>query len=150
MLTSSQRAATIADLDQLRRKYRKLDMPAEVIQELASPPRNPEDCIFARTTETISADLHTKITPCQFGGDPDCTQCGCIASMGLAAVGHHRVAGPITAGQLFMASDRIGKLWRKLQRRLLGKPPIGSVPSPFNILVPEVSKPERAPLIRQP
>lgn len=26
------------------------------------------------------------IAPCQFGGDPDYEQCGCIASIGLAAV----------------------------------------------------------------
>jgi hypothetical protein len=67
-------------------------------------------------THTLSADLTTAITPCQFGGDPDCEQCGCIASMGLAAVGHHRVLGGITAGQLFLASDRIGKTWRKMSR----------------------------------
>ncbi|HZD09264.1 MAG TPA: hypothetical protein VE176_13500 [Candidatus Limnocylindrales bacterium] len=30
-----------------------------------------EACIFAQTTHTISADLKSKITPCQFGGNPD-------------------------------------------------------------------------------
>src|SRR6202012_4703055 len=98
---------------------------------------NPEDCIFARTTGTISADLKTQITPCQFGGNPDCAQCGCIASMALAAVGHHRVVGPLTAGQIFMASDRFGKGWRNLQRRFSRKAPAGQTPSPFNILAPE-------------
>ena len=80
---------------------------------LASP-ASPKECIFARTTTTISADLKTKITPCQFGGEPDCSQCGCIASMGLAAVGHHRVAGALTAGHLFYASDRIGTSLRSI------------------------------------
>lgn len=136
ILNPSQRAATIADLRQLRRKYPKLDMPEAALAELAAPPRSPEDCIFARTTETISADLRTQITPCQFGGDPDCTQCGCIASMALAAVGHHSVAGPLTAGHLFMASDRLGKSWRNFQRRLSRKPSMRSAPSPFNILAP--------------
>jgi len=147
ILTPSQRAATIADLGQLRLKYPKLDMPEAVIQELKSPPRNPEDCIFARTTETISADLHTPITPCQFGGNPDCTQCGCIASMGLAAVGHHRVAGPLTAGQIFMSSDRFGKQWRKFRRWFSREPSIRSVSSPFNILASEATKPKRTPLL---
>jgi len=142
ILTPSQRAATIADLRRLRVKYPKLDMPQAVIQELESPPRNPQDCIFARTTEIISADLRTHITPCQFGGDPDCGRCGCIASMGLAAVGHYRVAGPLTAGQLFMASDRCGKLWKNLKRKLSRKPSIRLVPSPFNIIAPEVLTPE--------
>lgn len=148
ILTSSQRAATISDLRQLRIKYPKLDMPEAVIQELQSPPRNPKDCIFARTTEIISADLRTPITPCQFGGNPDCTQCGCIASMGLAAVGHHRVAGPLTAGQIFMSSDRLGKLWKKLQQRFSREQSYRSVSSPFNILVPDVARPKRTPLRR--
>lgn len=137
ILSPAQRASTIADLRRLRVKYPKLDMPEIVIEEIASPPGSPEECIFARTTGIISADLHTRVTPCQFGGDPDCTQCGCIASMGLAAVGHYRVAGPVTAGQIYMASDRLGKSWKNLQRRLSRKkPPVGSVSSPFNILAP--------------
>jgi len=143
ILSPSQRAAAIAELRQLTVKYAKLDMPQAVLQELASPPRNPKDCIFARTTETISADLSTQITPCQFGGDPDCTQCGCIASMGLAAVGHHRVAGPLTAGHLFMASDRLGKGWRNLQRRFSGRHSVSEAASPFNILATEVSRAKR-------
>jgi hypothetical protein len=35
--------------------------------------------------------------------------------MGLAAVGHHRVLGPITAGRLFYASDKVGKSWRAMK-----------------------------------
>jgi len=145
ILTSSQRAAAITELRQLRLKYPKLDMHEAVIRELASPPRNPRECIFARTTGIISADLITRITPCQFGGNPDCTQCGCIASMGLAAVGHHRVAGPLTAGHLFMASDRVGRLWRDFRRKLSRKPSVRGIPSPFNILAPEVSRAKRTP-----
>lgn len=134
ILTASQRASTIAELRRLRLKYPVLDMPEALIREIESPPRSPEECIFARTTETVSADLKTQITPCQFGGSPDCTQCGCIASMALAAVGHHRVAGRLTAGHLFMASDRLGKKWRSLRRALSLKPSSLARPSPFNIL----------------
>ena len=145
ILTPSQRTAVITELRQLRLTYPKLDMHEAVIRELASPPRNPEECVFARTTGIISADLVTKITPCQFGGNPDCGQCGCVASMGLAAVGHHRVAGPLTAGHIFMASDRFGKLWRDFQRKLSRKPRVNGTPSPFNILGPEVSRAKRTP-----
>ena len=113
ILTPAQRASVINELDQLRQKYPILDMSDSVIQEIASPPKSPKECIFARTTETISADLKTKITPCQFGGKPDCENCGCIASMGLAAVGHYRLLGPLTAGHVFMSSARIGKTWRR-------------------------------------
>ena len=111
-------------------------MHQSVIEEIASPPKNPAECIFARTTETISADLKTQITPCQFGGDPDCAQCGCIASMGLAAVGHHRVLGPLTAGRIFLASDRIGKTWRSVRQAVRPAPtPASEEPDPLKILV---------------
>jgi MoaA/NifB/PqqE/SkfB family radical SAM enzyme len=133
ILSPAQRATVMADLLELRKRYPILDMPEIVIREIASPPKSPEECIFARTTETISADLTTRITPCQFGGDPDCEQCGCIASMGLAAVGHHRV-GPLTAGQIFMASDRVGKRWRKLQNSFSRTTRSRIQVSPFKIL----------------
>jgi len=145
ILNPSQRTATISELRLLRLKYPKLDMPEAVIRELARPPHDPKQCIFARTTGIISADLTTRITPCQFGGNPDCAQCGCIASMGLAAVGHHRVAGPLTAGHLFMASDRLGKFWKNLQRKLSRKAVVSGIPSPFNILAHEVSRAKRTP-----
>ena len=134
ILSPSQRASVIAELKLLRRRYPALDMPESLLNEIASPPRSPDACIFARTTKTISADLTTQITPCQFGGAPDCTQCGCIASMGLAAVGHHKVLGSLTAGQIFMASDRLGKTWRKLQNAFSPKPILSTEPGPFKIL----------------
>src|SRR5277367_5507536 len=104
MLTPAERALAITEMQQLRKRYPKLDMPAAVIQQFASPPQRPEDCVFAQTTETISADLLTKITPCQFGGKPDCQSCGCIASMGLASVAAHRLGGVIPVGAIFRTS----------------------------------------------
>jgi MoaA/NifB/PqqE/SkfB family radical SAM enzyme len=134
ILSPVQRLAVMHELRRLRPLYPKLDMHDIVIDEIATPPTSPEECIFARTTETISADLKTQITPCQFGGDPDCSQCGCIASMGLAAVGHYKVIGGLTAGHLFMASDRIGKGWRRVQERFSTKPATPAEAIPFNIL----------------
>jgi MoaA/NifB/PqqE/SkfB family radical SAM enzyme len=136
ILAPSQRTSLIADLRQLRLKYPTLDMPEALIREIASPPSSPEECIFARTTQTISADLRTRITPCQFGGDPDCSQCGCIASMALAAVGHHSVVGGLTAGHLFMASDRIGKKLRNFRRSFSRQPAVRATQPPFKILAP--------------
>lgn len=115
ILSSSQRISVMEDLLRLRQIYPILDMHESLIRQIASPPKSPQECIFAQTTQAISADLKTKIMPCQFGGDPDCSQCGCIASMGLAAVGHHRVIGSLTAGQIFMRSARIGMKWKTLQ-----------------------------------
>jgi MoaA/NifB/PqqE/SkfB family radical SAM enzyme len=136
ILTPAQRASVIADIRRLRVAYPFLEMPESLLREMQFPPANPDRCIFARTTRTISADLATRVTPCQFGGNPDCSQCGCIASMALAAVGHHRVLGPLTAGQIFMASDRVGKFWRRLRGSPLAKPAAPRIPSQFNILEP--------------
>lgn len=111
ILTPAQRRQVVNELIELRRRYPKLDMPEKLIREFLQPPTSPADCIFAQTTQTISADLRTAITPCQFGGQPDCSQCGCIASMGLAAVGNHRLAGVLPVGALFRASSYIGD-WR--------------------------------------
>jgi MoaA/NifB/PqqE/SkfB family radical SAM enzyme len=133
ILTPAQRDFVIQELLRLRPRYPILDMHQSAILEIASPPSSPRDCIFARTTHIISADLETKITPCQFGGDPDCQQCGCIASMGLAAVGHHRVLSGLTAGHLFFLSDGIGNAWRRLSNALRPTPPALD-PAPFPIL----------------
>ncbi|AXC14263.1 Fe-S protein, radical SAM family [Acidisarcina polymorpha] len=133
ILTPEQRVLVVDELLRLRPLYPKLEMPPYLIREILSPPKSPDDCIFARTTHTISADLRTKITPCQFGGDPDCSQCGCMASMALAAVGHYRVIGGLTAGHLFRASDRVGSAWKKLKSGF-GEPPPEPTPTPFTIL----------------
>jgi organic radical activating enzyme len=114
ILTAVQRLEVMEELLRLRVLYPSLDMPESLISEIATPPKSPADCVFAQTTHTVSADLKTKVTPCQFGGDPDCSQCGCIATLALAAVGHHRVAAGLTAGHLFKASDSIGRRWRSL------------------------------------
>jgi hypothetical protein len=86
------------------------------------PPQSPEECIFARTTLSLPADLQTRIGPCQFGGNPDCSQCGCLASMALAAVGHHQVLPGLNAGHLMYASERIGNSVGKIRSLFGGKP----------------------------
>lgn len=116
ILSPQERMRAVQEMLYLRRHYPKLDMSEELIREFLTPPSSPEKCIFAQTTHTISADLKSKVLPCQFGGNPDCAQCGCVASMGLAAVGHHEVAMRITAGRLFETSVKIGKVMKKLKR----------------------------------
>jgi len=111
ILTSGERARVVREMKELRVRYPKLDMAPELIDQFETPPSSPEDCIFAQTTATISADLKTRITPCQFGGTPDCSQCGCMASMGLAAIGAHKLGGFMPVGKIFNASIKIGR-WR--------------------------------------
>jgi MoaA/NifB/PqqE/SkfB family radical SAM enzyme len=114
-LRPADRARAIAELRELRLKYPKLEAPKGLIDVYANPPDSPAECIFARTTATVSADLQTRITPCQFGGAPDCSNCGCIASAGLAAVARHRLFGFVPVGRIFTGSVKIGERMRRLR-----------------------------------
>jgi MoaA/NifB/PqqE/SkfB family radical SAM enzyme len=126
-LTPSDRQRVVADLMALRLRYPKLDAPEGMIKVYANPPASPDECVFARTTTTLSADLTTRITPCQFGGAPDCSNCGCVASAGLAAVARHQFLGVIPVGSVFKGSVSVGervRRWRQAQPppRVLSSP----------------------------
>ena len=86
---------------------------------MSTPSRrqSPEECIFAQTTECFSSDLERRITPCQFGGKPDCANCGCIASAGLEAIGRHRLRGGVPVGEIFYASLAVGRPSEESARR---------------------------------
>jgi sulfatase maturation enzyme AslB (radical SAM superfamily) len=113
MLQPEEREHAIADMLTLRKQFSKLDMPEGMIRQFGMPPKSPKECVFALTTQTLSADFKTKIVPCQFGGNPDCASCGCIASMGLAAVAAHKLGGVVPVGAIFKASIRIGEVLGK-------------------------------------
>jgi MoaA/NifB/PqqE/SkfB family radical SAM enzyme len=112
-LRPEDRERVVAALMLLRRRYPKLKMAEALIRVYAQPPESPDDCIFARTTTCISADFERQIVPCQFGGTPDCTNCGCIASAGLEAVGRHRLPLGIPVAALFDRSVRVGRAFRR-------------------------------------
>jgi MoaA/NifB/PqqE/SkfB family radical SAM enzyme len=107
-LTKADRERVVAELMILRTNYPKLRMPKGLIQAYALPPHTPEECIFAMTTACVSSNFEKPITPCQFGGNPDCENCGCIASAGLAAVARHRLRGGLRVGAIFEQSVKIG------------------------------------------
>lgn len=109
ILTPEIRTKVIDELESFRKIYPKLNLPKQVIEGYRNPPKSPEDCIFSRTTLNITADLQTKVTPCQFGGNPDCSQCGCMASAGLAAVGDYKLLKVMPLRRIFNLSDKIGK-----------------------------------------
>lgn len=111
ILSPEHRARAIADMLALRGEFPKLDMPERLIHQFSSPPASPRECVFALTTHTISADLRTRVAPCQFGGNPDCSSCGCVASMGLAAIAAYRLGGLIPVGAIFRTSIKIGNAW---------------------------------------
>lgn len=109
ILTANEREAVLEEIARLRQLFPKLHMPDVVLEGYRRPPQSPSECIFARTTFAITADLEGRITPCQFGGNPDCSQCGCIASAGLKAIGDYQLFGVLPVKSIFFASDRIGR-----------------------------------------
>lgn len=109
ILSPDVRAGLIDEMIALRERFPKLFFPDQLAQGYRKPPRSPAECIFSRTTLNYTADLKSKITPCQFGGTPDCSQCGCMASGGLAAVGDYKLFNIIPLRSIFDASDRIGR-----------------------------------------
>jgi MoaA/NifB/PqqE/SkfB family radical SAM enzyme len=115
-LTRSDRARVVGELRQLRLKYRKLQLVEGMLKVYERPPESPSECIFARTTECVASDLEMKIAPCQFGGNPDCANCGCLASAGLEAIGRHQLWGFIPVGQIFNGSVRVGRAVAKARR----------------------------------
>jgi sulfatase maturation enzyme AslB (radical SAM superfamily) len=121
ILTSEERQRAIADMLHLRKHYPKLGMSEAAIRQFASPPQSPQDCVFALTTRTLSADLETMITPCQFGGNPDCSSCGCFASMGLAAIAGHKLGGILPVDTIFRTSIRIGQNTAKYRDKFATK-----------------------------
>jgi len=114
-LRPADREMVVNDLHALRLRYPKLALPKGLIDVYAEPPESPDDCVFARTTTVFSADLKTKVTPCQYGGAADCSQCGCIASAGLAAVARHQLFGFIPVGTIFNGSLKVGQRVKRLR-----------------------------------
>ena len=119
-LLPADRERVVNDLLALRLRYPKLDAAEGAASpSTPTPPQSPDECVFARTTTTISADLTTKITPCQFGGTPDCSNCGCMASAGLAAIAQHRVFGVIPVG---IRAERLDQRSASMMRCVLPDP----------------------------
>jgi MoaA/NifB/PqqE/SkfB family radical SAM enzyme len=109
ILPPDEREAVLKEIARLRPLFPKMHMPDVVLEGYRRPPKSPKECIFARTTFSITADLEGRITPCQFGGNPDCSQCGCLASAGLKSIGDYQLFGVLPVKSIFFASDRVGQ-----------------------------------------
>ena len=114
ILDPETRAVVIESIRALKGKYPKLDIPRLVLEGYKKPPASPADCIFSRTTLNLTANLEDKVVPCQFGGTPDCSNCGCMASAGLAAVGEYKLGGMVKLRNVYDLSDRIGTGIRRI------------------------------------
>jgi organic radical activating enzyme len=108
-LSADDRVEAIRRIAALRPSFPKLYMPDAVLNGYLHPPESPGDCLFAQITTCVSADLETAIVPCQLGGKPVCRECGCMASAGMASIGHYRVAGLLPVSSLVAASRAIGQ-----------------------------------------
>lgn len=116
ILVPEVRSKLLNELVSLRVKYPKLVMSDLVVEGYRNPPKSPDECIFAKTTLNLTADLKNKVTPCQFGGNPDCSQCGCIASAGLAAVGNYKLFNIMPLRKIFNVSHAIGQKINKPEK----------------------------------
>lgn len=108
ILSPAARIQVVRDLGDIREKYPKLSMTKLTIEGFLNPPSKPSDCIFANVTSTFTSDLKTRVGPCQFGGNPDCSQCGCLASAGLNSIGKLKTPGGIPVQWLYEESFKIG------------------------------------------
>lgn len=112
ILSPTLREKMIGDLAEMRTRFPKLLFPDLVATGYRNPPSSPDECIFAKTTLNLTADLKNRVTPCQFGGEPDCSQCGCMASAGLAAIGNYKLFNVMPLHKIHRFSDRIGRSLR--------------------------------------
>jgi MoaA/NifB/PqqE/SkfB family radical SAM enzyme len=115
ILTQDMRQRAVRTLASLAPRYPKLVLNRYVLDAYLNPPQNPSECIFASITECRSPDLKTVVSPCQFGGNPNCRECGCLGSIGLHAVGERRVVPGLKLRSVFMASRRVGR-WARIAR----------------------------------
>ncbi len=117
-LSAEDRIRVVQALAQLRSDFRKVDISDGVLETYLHPPRSPDQCIFAQATACVSADLATGITPCQFGGRPVCTECGCMASASFASMGRVKIAGVVPVRSLHAVSQKLGEQVAKGKRAL--------------------------------
>jgi MoaA/NifB/PqqE/SkfB family radical SAM enzyme len=111
-LTRVSRERLFEALPGLKEKYPTLILPHGATEAFARPPASPEECTFSRVSVNYSADLKTRVQPCFFGGNPDCSQCGCAVSAGLHWLRERPIALGLRARHLIDASLAIGHIDR--------------------------------------
>ncbi len=113
-LTSEDRRALVRQLPALKRAYPQLLMAEGIAQAFETPPASPGDCTFAKMSVNYSADLKTRIEPCFYGGQPDCSQCGCAVTAGLHWIGNRRLAGPLRVSHILQGSIAVGAIVNRM------------------------------------
>jgi len=116
MLTPEERTKVAQQLPALRKRFSKLLANEGISQAIRVPPAGPAECTFSRMSTNYSADLKTRVEPCIFGGDPDCSQCGCAISSGLHWFKDFRLAGFVKVDHIARTSVAIGSAIGRLRR----------------------------------
>jgi sulfatase maturation enzyme AslB (radical SAM superfamily) len=88
-------------------RFPKVHLPRLVLDGYRNPPRSPAECTFARLNTCLSADLKTRVTPCQLGGKPVCEECGCMASAGMQGLAAFKLGGLVPLSAILNASIRL-------------------------------------------
>jgi len=115
-LSPADRERAIGEIASIPGEFRKVYATDPILSGFRRPPVSPDRCIFAMSTACISADLKTRVEPCQFGGSPVCEECGCIASSGLAALGNYRLGGLVPVATIFAGSRAVGDTFARWRR----------------------------------
>lgn len=114
-LTAADRERIALELPRLAKSHPKLLLPEGMGRAFVSPPASPDDCLFSQMSMNYSADLRTHVEPCVFGGNPDCSQCGCSISSALHWIREERIVGPLKVGHLVRGSLNVGSAMRKVR-----------------------------------
>jgi sulfatase maturation enzyme AslB (radical SAM superfamily) len=116
MLKPAERDMVAAELPALRVRYPKLLANRGISNAICVPPASPKECMFARMSTNYSADLATRVEPCIFGGNPDCSQCGCAISSGLHWLKDIRLGSLIKLEKIAKASIVAGSFVGGMRR----------------------------------
>jgi organic radical activating enzyme len=118
-LTPENRIELAKQLPALAKLYPKLLINEGMGRAIVEPPKSPSDCVFAKMSANYSADFKSRVEPCVFGGEPDCANCGCAASVGLEWIRQQKVVGPLTVGHFIRSSVGIGLMMNRLKNGAL-------------------------------
>lgn len=117
ILLPEERSRVLALMPQLMERYPKLLGRKDIMKAYAEPPRNPKECTFAQMSTNYSADLKTRVQPCIFGGNPDCSQCGCLVSGAAHMISNIVAIKPLKLGHIARGSVAVGSAVNKIFKK---------------------------------
>lgn len=118
-LRPEDRHTLLEELPRIAKDYAKVHLPRQILDGYRNPPQSPAECTFARVTTCLSADLDTRVEPCQLGGNPVCSECGCVASAGMHGLAQYKLGGLVPLSALLDQSLRFGGLEAEVPDQLV-------------------------------